>query len=238
MASLPVEFTVSAPATGGLAQGTLVAGVIATLIAIESADRLAAGDFKTLPRRPGPRNRHAGQRAVGVRGRASRWERQDRRRPRRGRRHRGARVPPATAAFRRRRSLTQLDLTKSARREQIDLAELGTQTAQRFRLAADEAKMTLRVRASRICVTTDPRLVETVVNNFVSNAIRYTAPRGTVTIGVRRCRTAAVIAVRDTGTGITAGHLERIFDRLPYPGSPLAQDKPQGKSGPKTTRSS
>jgi two-component system sensor histidine kinase BaeS len=127
------------------------------------------------------------------------------------------------------RSLTQLDLTTSARREQVDLAVLCTQAAQRFQLAADKAKIALRIRASRISLTTDPRLAETVVNNFVSNAIRYTPPGGTVTIAARRRKAAAVITVRDTGTGIAAEHLERIFDRLYR--ADEARDRVTGGSG-------
>jgi signal transduction histidine kinase len=86
--------------------------------------------------------------------------------------------------------------------------------AQRFRLPADEAQVTLRVHAGHLTVTTDPRLIETVVNNLVSNAIRYTPPGGAVEIRARRRRTAIVIAVRDTRIGIAPEHLQRIFDRL------------------------
>jgi two-component system phosphate regulon sensor histidine kinase PhoR len=112
------------------------------------------------------------------------------------------------------RSLNDLDFTESARSEQIDLLQLCAETAQRFRLAADEAQVTLRVHAGHLTATTDPRLIETVVNNLVSNAIRYTPPGGTVDIRARRRRTAIVIAVRDTGIGIAPEHLHRIFDRL------------------------
>ena len=111
-------------------------------------------------------------------------------------------------------SLSHLDLTESARREKIDLHELCTQTAQRFQLSADKAGVALRARAGHVPVISDPRLIETVVNNFVSNAIRYTPPGGTVEIRARRRRAAAAIIVRDSGIGIAAEQLERIFDRL------------------------
>ena len=112
------------------------------------------------------------------------------------------------------RSLNDLDFTESAGSEQVDIHRLCTETAQRFRLAADKAQVTLRVHAGHLTATTDPRLMETVVNNLVSNAIRYTPPGGTVDIRARRRRTAIVIAVRDTGIGIAPEHLPRIFDRL------------------------
>jgi histidine kinase/DNA gyrase B/HSP90-like ATPase len=74
-------------------------------------------------------------------------------------------------------------------------------------------------------------LVDAVVSNFVSNAIRYTSPGGTVEIRAARRRKppAVVIAVRDTGTGIAPGHLGRIFDRLYRTDD--ARDRASGGSG-------
>jgi signal transduction histidine kinase len=68
-----------------------------------------------------------------------------------------------------------------------------------------------------------------VVDNFVSNAIRYTPAGGRVEIRPRRRRPAAVIAVRDTGIGIGPKHLERIFDRLYRVDE--ARDRATGGSG-------
>lgn len=68
------------------------------------------------------------------------------------------------------------------------------------------------------------------MSNFVSNAIRYTPPGGRVEIRARKRRTAAVIAVRDTGIGIAAEHLERIFGRLYRVDE--ARDRVTGGSGP------
>jgi signal transduction histidine kinase len=112
------------------------------------------------------------------------------------------------------RHLHRLELAESVRQEQVDIDVLCAETAQRFRLAADDAGVTLVVCAGRVSVRADPRLIDAVVNNFVSNAIRYTPPGGRVRIVAQRRRSAAVIAVRDTGMGIAPEHLERIFDRL------------------------
>lgn len=112
------------------------------------------------------------------------------------------------------RSLNELDLTQSTRRERADLRDLCAETARRFRLAAGTAQVALRVQAGHLPVTTDPRLVEAILNNFVSNAIRYTPPGGRVDIRARRRRADIVISVRDTGIGIAPQHLEKVFSRL------------------------
>lgn len=112
------------------------------------------------------------------------------------------------------RHLHRLELAESVRQEQVGIDVLCAETAQRFRLAADDAGVTLVVCAEEVSVRADPRLIDAVVNNFVSNAIRYTPAGGRVRILAQRRRSAAVIAVRDTGMGIAPEHLERIFDRL------------------------
>lgn len=127
------------------------------------------------------------------------------------------------------RHLHRLELAESVRQEQVEIGVLCTETAQRFRLAAQDAGVTLLVCAERLSVVTDPRLADTVVNNFVSNAIRYTPAGGRVQIQAHRRRSAIVIAVRDTGIGISPQHLERIFDRLYRVDK--ARDRATGGSG-------
>ena len=127
------------------------------------------------------------------------------------------------------RHLHRLELAESVRQEQVDIAGLCTETARRFRLAAEEAGVTLLVCAERFSVVTDPRLTDAVVNNFVSNAIRYTPSGGRVQIQAHRRRPGFVIAVRDTGIGISPKDLERIFDRLYRVDK--ARDRATGGSG-------
>ncbi|GAB1692370.1 sensor histidine kinase [Krasilnikovia sp. M28-CT-15] len=56
----------------------------------------------------------------------------------------------------------------------------------------------------------DPVRLRQIVGNLVSNGIRYTPPGGTVTVGAH----ATTIVVRDTGTGISAENLPKIFNRF------------------------
>jgi len=59
-------------------------------------------------------------------------------------------------------------------------------------------------------VRSDLHLLETVLRNLISNAIRYT-PSGRVLVGCRRRRHGLLIAVHDTGIGIESKHLEAVF---------------------------
>ena len=65
----------------------------------------------------------------------------------------------------------------------------------------------LRVRA-------DPRALDMVIGNFVDNAIKYTPEGGTITLAALATEGAVRLEVRDTGPGIEAPHLERIFERF------------------------
>ncbi len=59
----------------------------------------------------------------------------------------------------------------------------------------------------------EDRLLQ-VLSNITANALNYTPQGGTVTLSARRVADEVHIAVHDTGVGISAEHLPRIFDRF------------------------
>jgi histidine kinase len=59
----------------------------------------------------------------------------------------------------------------------------------------------------------EDRLLQ-ALSNIVGNALSYTAHGGAVTLSARRAADEIQISVRDTGVGIAAEHLPRIFDRF------------------------
>ncbi|MCW0183129.1 MAG: PAS-domain containing protein [Zavarzinia sp.] len=71
----------------------------------------------------------------------------------------------------------------------------------------------LRLVPTSLFVRTDPRLLRRILQNLVSNAIRYT-PRGRILLGVRRGRNQARVIVHDTGVGIPADRMEDIFEEF------------------------
>lgn len=62
-------------------------------------------------------------------------------------------------------------------------------------------------------VFADATAVRHVLSNLVDNALRYTNA-GTVTVYSRRTPTGVALGVRDTGPGIAAEHLPRLFERF------------------------
>ena len=99
------------------------------------------------------------------------------------------------------------------RLDDFPVAALLDRLGPEFQAVARAAGIRLRISRSRAWVHTDLRLLETVLRNFISNAIRYT-PAGRVLVGCRRRPEGLMICVYDTGVGIESEHLEAIFD--PY----------------------
>jgi signal transduction histidine kinase len=86
------------------------------------------------------------------------------------------------------------------------------QVAGQFQPVAQARGIRLRFASSRLWVYSDPALVERVLANLVSNALRYTE-HGGVLVGVRRVGKDWVrCEVRDTGKGIPNEFQSRIFE--------------------------
>jgi signal transduction histidine kinase len=63
-------------------------------------------------------------------------------------------------------------------------------------------------------VHADRRKLRQVVVNLLSNAVKFTPPGGRVVLAARRARGRLVVRVQDTGIGIAAEDLERIFEEF------------------------
>lgn len=84
---------------------------------------------------------------------------------------------------------------------------------QHFSLAAQGKGLQMRVRPCTLCVRVDPLLLERVLMNLVSNAVRHTAEGG-VLVGCRRRGEALRIGVWDSGIGIPAAEQALVFDEF------------------------
>jgi len=63
-------------------------------------------------------------------------------------------------------------------------------------------------------VHADPLLFTRAVTNLVNNALRFTPDGGTIKVTLQASAEAAIVSVSDTGVGIPAEHLPRVFDRF------------------------
>jgi two-component system sensor histidine kinase BaeS len=112
------------------------------------------------------------------------------------------------------RQLTSLDLYGDIHGEPVELATLCDDLVARWRPAATAEGIAIAVDVPAICLTSDRRLLETVLDNLLSNAIRYTPRDGRVSLTAGRQADAVRITVADTGVGIPPEHQLRIFDHL------------------------
>jgi len=122
-----------------------------------------------------------------------------------------ARLESLVDSFRR---LTRLDLVEELARDEVDVGEALADVATRLRPAARAASVEIVVGRSDARLTADRRLLDMVLDNLVSNAIRYTPAGGKVVLSATRDRERLTIAVADTGIGIAPEHQARVFDRL------------------------
>ena len=60
----------------------------------------------------------------------------------------------------------------------------------------------------------DQKQMQKVVNNLLSNALKHSTEGGTITLSIRNENERAVIRISDTGVGIHADEIDKIFDRF------------------------
>lgn len=65
-----------------------------------------------------------------------------------------------------------------------------------------------------LTVWADPKGLEQILFNLVQNAVRFNKPGGSITVGAYQTPGSVAITVRDTGIGIEAKNIPRIFERL------------------------
>jgi signal transduction histidine kinase len=79
-------------------------------------------------------------------------------------------------------------------------------------VAARGVTLAVETPADLPVVAVDRAQIERVLSNLVTNAARATRPGGRVTVSATAAPEAVAVAVADTGVGIPADHLARIFE--------------------------
>ena len=98
-------------------------------------------------------------------------------------------------------------------RRGVDLRELVGRCVVNCGAAAREAGVAIAFSANgAVWVTGDAVRLEQIVNNLLTNAVKYTPPGGRVDVRVAREGPDALVRVADTGVGMDAEILPRVFD--------------------------
>ena len=116
-----------------------------------------------------------------------------------------------------------VDLLESSRLESsaprlhqqpTDLAHLVAEMTGRLNAAGDLARVRVVATSPPTVVSADPRQIERVLANVISNALKYSPPDSPVVVSIGPSAGEAIVAVADQGAGISPESLPLIFDRF------------------------
>lgn len=107
-------------------------------------------------------------------------------------------------------------------RQRLSLAQLAESTASEFAPVAERASLTLKcLRLSEPYVNADGQRIVQVIENFLSNAVKFSPAGGEITLKITNVETNwARVEVSDSGPGIAAEDISKLFDRFQQLESP------------------
>jgi signal transduction histidine kinase len=108
--------------------------------------------------------------------------------------------------------------------QEFDLAPIADHIEELYAERADEKKIDLNIDHHPCKVIGDPGKVEQVIDNLISNALKYTN-NGSVNLRYEESNELVTISVQDTGIGISDEHLNRLFDRFYRTDKARSRDK-------------
>jgi two-component system phosphate regulon sensor histidine kinase PhoR len=99
--------------------------------------------------------------------------------------------------------------------EPVDLVGLAKEVVGGYGELAEERRIRLQAELQpQVSIRGDRAQLGLLLSNLLDNALRYTPAKGTVCVRLDATESRAVIQVSDTGQGIPAGELPRVFERF------------------------
>jgi len=98
--------------------------------------------------------------------------------------------------------------------EPVDLYQAAQGCLDMLDVQANSQGITLELQGDSCMIMANRRLIDELLYNLCSNAIRYNNYGGRVTVTAERENGRTVLVVKDTGIGIPKEHQERIFERF------------------------
>ncbi|WP_243041900.1 ATP-binding response regulator [Dyella sedimenti] len=97
---------------------------------------------------------------------------------------------------------------------EFPLDQVFQEVSRNFRMIAEQHGLRLIMRATGLWVRSDRTMLARILNNLVSNALRYTQRGGVLVVARRRQDGTVRVDVWDTGSGIAPEHQSRVFDEF------------------------
>jgi two-component system phosphate regulon sensor histidine kinase PhoR len=111
--------------------------------------------------------------------------------------------------------LSELDTRETAlETERLNLYGLAYTCVEMLKIHAEPNGVRLKIHGGASWIEGNRVMIEELLYNLCSNAIRYNKPNGTVDVSVEKTEEGVLLKVADTGIGIPKHHQERIFERF------------------------
>lgn len=98
--------------------------------------------------------------------------------------------------------------------ETFDLYDLAENTIHMMEIQAEKQEIHLMLSGEHVMLHASKNLIDELIYNLVSNAVRYNVHEGKVYVRVFMQDSHPVLEVKDTGIGIPKEHQERVFERF------------------------
>ena len=111
--------------------------------------------------------------------------------------------------------LSQLDENRFPdTKERVDILSLAELAASRLKTAAEQKHVTINVSGARAEYTGHTPVLEEMIYNLLDNAVKYNREGGRADIAVENAPDSVTVTVTDTGIGIPADSIGRVFERF------------------------
>ncbi len=109
-------------------------------------------------------------------------------------------------------ALARLDSGGGLRRQPTDLSELVESLGTNWSASADRRWQLRNEPTSTVAL--DPEWITLAIDALIENAVRFTSDGDTITLGCQSLERTCVVTVADSGPGIAADDLDKVFDRF------------------------